>query len=123
MRFIIRSAALALGTALMLAAPSREAGHRPWRLIRLYRGTAAGPANAVVLRPISASDCQRNGFDPAPPQETTALKYLRIEAAYAGADALVKVSCDSGPVKGCFAAITCGGQAVKLPTATVAISE
>lgn len=115
MHLILRSTVLALVSALTTAAASRAEAPRPWRLVVLYRGTDGGPAGAVDLGPITASDCGAQGVDSAPPQETMALKFLRIRAARAGADAIVRVSCNSVPAKGCSSAVTCAGEAVKLP--------
>jgi hypothetical protein len=115
MRLIIRLAVLALVSSLAGETASRAEAPRPWRLIRLYRGTDAGPAGTVALRPISASACQSSGFDPSPPQEANALKFLRMQAAKAGAEAVVRVSCGSAAVKGCLLAVTCTGVAVRFP--------
>ena len=117
MNLSIRPTFLALTSALTLmaaAAPQADAP-RPWFLVRVYRGTQAGPAGAVALRTMSMSACKPDGLIDAPPQEEVALKFLRMDAARAGADALVKVSCNSGPVKGCVSAVTCVGEAVQQP--------
>jgi hypothetical protein len=119
MHLSIRPTILVLASTLIAAAASQADAPRPWFLVRIYRGTQAGPAGAVGLRTMSASDCQPNGRSPAPPQEAVALKFLRIYAAKVGADALVKVSCNSGPVKGCVSAVTCVGEAVQLPKSTL----
>jgi hypothetical protein len=105
---------LALTSTLMAAAPPQAEAPRPWFLVRIYRGTDAGLAGAVGFVKMSVSDCQPNGLNPAPAQEAVALKFLRMSAATAGADALVRVSCNSGPVKGCVSAVTCVGEAVQL---------
>ena len=113
MHLIMRLTALALVSSLTAATASCAGAPRPWRLVLVYRGTDGGPAGAVVLGPISGSDCARNGL--YSPQEARALTYLRNNAAEAGADAVVRVSCNSAAVNGCLLAVTCTGEAVKLP--------
>src|SRR5664280_3584213 len=113
MRLIMRLTALAFVSSLTAATASRAEAPRPQRLVLLYRGTEGGPADAVVLGPISGSDCAHNGL--YSPQEAMALTYLRINASHAGADAVVRVSCNSAAVKGCVLAVTCTGEAVTLP--------
>ncbi len=115
MRLIMRLTVLALVSSLAAETALRAKAPRPWRLIRLYRGTDPGPAGAVTLRPISASACQSSGFDPSPPQEANALNFLRMQAAKAGAEAVVRISCGSTAVKGCLLAVTCTGVAVRFP--------
>ena len=115
----IRPMILAMASTLTAAAAPRAEAPRPWFLVRVYRGTQVWPAGAVGFRTMSVSDCQTNGRSPAPPQEDVALKFLRMDAARFGADALVKVSCNSGSVKGCVSAVTCIGQAVQLPKSTL----
>jgi hypothetical protein len=112
MRLIMPLTALALVSSLTAATASCAEAPRPRRIL-LYRGTDRGPAGAVVLGPISGSDCARNGL--YSPQEARALTYLRNNAAEAGADAVVRVSCNSAAVKGCVLAVTCTGEAVTLP--------
>jgi hypothetical protein len=112
MHLIMRLTALALVSSLTAATISCAEAPRP-RLVLVYRGTDGGPAGTVALGPISGSDCARNAL--YSPQEARALTYLRNNAAEAGADAVVRVSCNPAAVKGCLLAVTCTGEAVKLP--------
>lgn len=111
MKYIGRTAAVTLALAFTCVALPPAKTVRPWRLVRLYRGTA-GPAGAVVLRPVGSTHCQSNGLPPAPPQESTALMFLRMEAAKAGAEAVVNVECAKTSAQGCVSAVSCRGNAV-----------
>ncbi len=105
------------GTFATSEAPRTEA-RRPWFLVRVYRGTDAPPVGAASLGPLAASDCQTGDvYSGAPPQEAVALKLLRIVASHSGADAVVKVSCSTERIEGCISALTCSGEAVRLPKA------
>lgn len=116
MRFSRLLTSLTLAGTLTAAAAPRVGATRPWYLVIVYRSTDGGPVRSTSLGPLSASDCQRNDFDAsAPPQEAVALKLLRMSAAHAGADALVRVSCNREQIEGCTSAVTCTGEAVQLP--------
>jgi hypothetical protein len=113
MRLIMRLTLLALVSSLAAETALRAEARRPWRMDSSL--PRHGPWARVALQPISASACQSSGFDPSPPQEAIALRFLRMQAARAGAEAVVRVSCGSTPVKDCLLAVTCSGVAVRFP--------
>jgi hypothetical protein len=84
--------------------------------VRVHYG--AHPAGDIAyLGQVVGHSCNYTGFD-GPPSTSDALLRLRVEAAKAGANAVMDTACDSAGTDtwgtGCWASVSCKGTAVRV---------